>query len=160
MATRRINLALQGGGAHGAFSWGVIDRLLEEENLWFEGISATSAGAVNAVVLAHGLTVGGRQGAKEALHELWHRTSQTAAFSPIQATPADYVFGNAHYPVFAFTFFDLMSRLSSPYQLNPFNINPLRTLLEELVHFTRLQQDCALKLFISATNVRSGKIRI
>ena len=89
-ATRTLNLALQGGGAHGAFTWGVLDRLLEEPNLDFEGIVATSAGAMNAAVMTYGLIEGGREGAQRALANFWRRVSHAAAFSPLQPTPPDY----------------------------------------------------------------------
>ncbi len=85
--TKTINLALQGGGAHGAFAWGVLDRLLEDERIGFEGISATSAGAANAAVLAYGLSVGGREGAKRALKTFWRRIARSAMFSPLQPSP-------------------------------------------------------------------------
>ncbi|SMF53992.1 NTE family protein [Tistlia consotensis] len=156
---KTINLALQGGGAHGAFIWGVLDRLLEERRLFFEGISATSAGAMNAAILAHGLTVGGRDGARQALHDFWASVAAAAAFSPIQRTPVEWLFSLAA-PGFAYFWFDLATRTFSPYQFNPLNLNPLRDLLERTVDFERLRQDCALTLFVSATNVRSGKIRV
>jgi NTE family protein len=123
--TKLVNLALQGGGAHGAFTWGVLERLLREPRLEIEGISATSAGAINAVVLAHGLTVGGREGAINALADLWARVSNLANSSPLQPSWFDRVTRNhglEYSP--AYFFFDMLSRLFSPYQLNPFNYNP------------------------------------
>jgi NTE family protein len=159
--TKTINLALQGGGAHGAFAWGVLDRLLEDERVVFEGISATSAGAANAAVLSYGLTVGGRDGAKRALKTFWRRIARSAMFSPLQPSPFDRLTHNhglENSPVYAA--FDILSRIFSPYQLNPLNINPLKTVLEEVVDFERLQRDCAVKLFLSATNVRTCKVKI
>src|SRR6476660_7224588 len=106
-----VNLALQGGGAHGAFAWGVLDRLLEDERIAFEGVSATSAGAMNAVVLAYGLGEGGREGARTALTVFWRRGSHAAAMGPLQTSPLDRMRHNHaldHSPVFVML--DLMSR--------------------------------------------------
>jgi NTE family protein len=158
---RYVNLALQGGGAHGAFTWGVLDRLLEEPSLAIDGISATSAGAVNAVVLAHGLTVGGRYCAKKALFDFWHRTAEMGTASFLQAFWYDRLTRNhslEHSP--GYFFFDLLSRMLSPYQFNPFNFNPLRSVLEEIIDFECLRSECVVKLFCCATNVRTGKARV
>jgi NTE family protein len=160
-AVKTVNLALQGGGAHGAFTWGVLDRLLEDERIGFEGISATSAGAANAAVLAYGLTLGGREGAKQALRNFWRRVAHAALFSPLQPSwfdRATHNHGLENSP--GHLFFDMLTRLLSPYQLNPLNYHPLRKVLEEVVDFERLRQGSAVKLFLSATNVRSGKVRI
>lgn len=161
-ATRSVNLALQGGGAHGAFTWGVLDRLLEDERLSFEGISATSAGAMNATVCAYGLAEGGREGARKALAAFWRRVSHAASFTPLQPTFLDRVTGNRNLEWSpAFLMLDLMSRLMSPYQFNPFNINPLREALVQSVDFDVLSQArCKVKLFITATNVATGKIKV
>ena len=158
---KRIYLALQGGGSHGAFAWGVLDRLLEDECIEFDGISATSVGAVNATVLAYGLAVGGREGARQALADIWRRVANLASLSPLQPTPFDRLTGNQSLETSpAFVQFDLMTRLFSPYQLNPFNINPLRSILCDTVDFDAIRNTrCPIKLFLSATNVRSGKIR-
>jgi NTE family protein len=159
--TRVANLALQGGGTHGAFTWGVLDRLLQEPRFEIEGISATSAGAINAVVLAHGLTVGGREGAVAALADFWQRVATTAERSGLQTPWYDPARRNRaleYSP--AFVFFDLMSRVLSPYQLNPCNYNPLEALLQEVVDFEGLRQRCPIKLFLCATNVRTGKVRV
>jgi NTE family protein len=137
-----VNLALQGGGAHGAFTWGVLDRLLEDPRIEMEGVSATSAGAMNAAVMAHGLTTGGRKGAREALDAFWHGVARVSA------------------PSGALQLFEVMSRFLSPYQLNPFNHNPLRELIRQAIDFERLRQCSAIKLFLSATNVRTGKIKV
>jgi len=141
---KHINLALQGGGAHGAFTWGVLDRLLEDPRIAVEGVSATSSGAMNAVIMAYGLTIGGREGAREALGNFWRRVAQGAAsFSPLQAS-----------------LFEIVSLFLSPYQLDPFNYNPLRHVVERAVDFERLRHGSAVRLFLSATNVRSGKVKI
>ncbi len=159
---RYINLALQGGGAHGAFTWGVLDRLLEDERIGFDGISATSAGAMNATVVAYGMAEGGCEGARKALTNFWRRVSHAAKFSPLQPTMFDRLLGNAsleHSP--AFMVFDVMSRLLSPYQLNPFNYNPLRDVLAACVDFEKLKQACCpIRLYLSATNVRTGKVKL
>jgi NTE family protein len=157
-----VNLALQGGGAHGAFAWGVLDRLLEEKRIAFDGISATSAGAINATVLACGLVEGGHQGAKRALAKLWRRIAHLGSLTPLQPSLADRLRGNHSLDASpAFMMFDLMIRLFSPYQFNPFNYNPLRRLLTETVDFRSLRSDqCPIKLFLSATNVRTGKIKV
>jgi NTE family protein len=159
--TKTVNLALQGGGAHGAFAWGVLDRLLEDERIAFEGVSATSAGAMNAVVMAYGLAEGGREGARRALTGFWRRISHSSAFGPLQPSPLDRLLHNhslEYSP--AFLMLDLMSRMFSPYQLNPMNYNPLRQVLEQVVDFERLRAAAPLKLFLSATNVRTGKVKV
>jgi NTE family protein len=159
--TRLASLALQGGGAHGAFTWGVLHRLLKESRFEIDGISATSAGALNAVVLAHGLTVGGREGAMTALANFWQRVASVAKRSVLQPSWYDLVTHNyrlEHSP--AYFFFDLLSRVFSPYQLNPLNYNPLKSILEEIVDFEGLRRKSAVKLFLCATNVRTGKIRV
>lgn len=156
-----LNLALQGGGAHGAFTWGVLDYLLESPSVCIEGISGTSAGAMNAVITADGLLEGSEDKAREALHGFWHAISQAALLSPIKRTPLDIWMGNwslDYSP--GYLAFDFFSRLVSPYQFNPLNINPLRDLIEERVDFERVRACQYLKLFVSATNVRSGKQRI
>jgi len=156
-----VNLALQGGGAHGAFAWGVLDRLLEEDGIAFEGISATSAGAVNAVICAHGLAKGGREGARQALREFWQQISRIACLSPVQPSLLDRLTGNHRLETSpAFFLFHMLTQVVSPYELNPFNYNPLRDVLERLVDFEHLRRSPQVKLFLSATNVRSGKIRV
>ncbi len=155
------NLALQGGGSHGAFTWGVLDRLLEEPRFEIEGVSATSAGAMNAAVLAHGLTAGGREGARNALADFWRRVAQLASSSFLQPSWFDRATHNhrlEHSP--AYFIFDMLSRVFSPYQTNPFNYNPLRPVLEQAVDFESLRRRCAIKLFLCATNVRTGKVRV
>ena len=158
---KTVNLALQGGGAHGAFAWGVLDRLLEDGRVGFEGVSATSAGAMNAVVLAYGMTEGGREGARQALTGFWRRISHAAAMGPLQPSPIDRLLHNHALDWSpAFQALDLMSRLFSPYQLNPANYNPLQRVLEQAVDFDRLRAASPVKLFLSATNVRTGKVKV
>jgi len=155
-----IDLALQGGGSHGAFTWGVLDRLLEEPWLQIVGISGTSAGAMNAAVLAAGWTESGRQGARAALDEFWKRVSRAAALSPLQRTPYDRLMGRWTLDWSpAFIAMDLMSRIFSPYNLNPLGLNPLRDILAQSIDFARLARS-PIKLFITATNVRTGRGRI
>ena len=155
-----IDLALQGGGSHGAFTWGVLDRLLEEPWLQILGISGTSAGAMNAAVLAAGWTEGGREGARAALDEYWKRVSRAAAFSPLQRTPLDRLMGRWTLDWSpAFIAMDLTARIFSPYDLNPYGFNPLRDILAQSIDFTRLARS-PIKLFITATNVRTGRGRI
>lgn len=159
--TKTVNLALQGGGAHGAFAWGVLDRLLEDGRLGFEAITATSAGAMNATVLAYGLSEGGPEGARKALCNFWRRVSHAAAWGPLQPSLWDRMTHNHALETSpAFQYFDMLSRVMSPYQLNPTNWNPLRRVLEDCVDFNRLRANGRIKLFLSATNVRSGKVRI
>lgn len=152
---KTINLALQGGGAHGAFTWGVLDRLLEDERLSFEGICATSAGAMNAAVMAYGLTVNGREGAKAILGEYWRRVSEAAAW---WLNPLAFSSSADRSPAFAL--FDITTRLLSPYQFNPLNYNPLREVLEQTIDFEKLRSENVVKLFLCATNVRTGKVKI
>ena len=155
-----IDLALQGGGSHGAFTWGVLDRLLEEPRLGIAGISGTSAGAMNAAVLANGWAEGGAEGARSALARFWQRVSRAAAFSPLQRSPIDRLMGRWTLDTSpAYVFMDLMSRVLSPYALNPLDFNPLRGILSESVDCDRLTRS-PIKLFITATSVRTGRGRI
>lgn len=158
---RRINLGLQGGGAHGAFTWGVLDRLLEDGRLEIEGIVGTSAGAMNAVVAAAGLQKAGREGARERLRAFWQATSEAARRGPIQPSPLDRWLstGNLDFSP-SWHFFDNLSRVLSPYQANPLNVNPLRGVLNDVVDFDAIATSEAVKLFLCATNVRSGRIKV
>jgi NTE family protein len=156
-----VNLALQGGGTHGAFTWGVLDRLLEEERLSFEGITASSAGAVNGVVLVDGLIAGGREGAKTALRAFWEKLSAGATrgvFRPSWLDKMSPTRGLDHSP--GFLFLESLTFYLSPYQLNPLNINPLKKLLEESVDFDRIRRQNKIKLFVSATDVRTAKVKV
>ncbi|CAB3734442.1 patatin-like phospholipase family protein [Paraburkholderia rhynchosiae] len=161
-APRQIALALQGGGMHGAFTWGVLDRLLEDGRLTIEGVSATSAGAMNAAVLAYGLMKGGEGGAQQALHDFWQAVAQSAErYNPLRWTPwlkGTHSFGLDHSPLYAFA--DMVLRVFSPYQFNPHNLNPLREVLESHVDFAALRKQCPIRLYLCATNVETGKIRI
>jgi NTE family protein len=161
MQTKRINLALQGGGAHGAYTWGVLDRLLEEDRFEVEAISGTSAGAMNAAVFADGMGRGGRAEAKRALETFWRNISHAAQYGPLQPSPFDQASNgwNLDHSA-AFIAFDLLTRMLSPYQLNPTNYNPLRQVLERSVDFKRLEACRAVNLFISASNVKTGKVRV
>jgi NTE family protein len=155
-----IDLALQGGGSHGAFTWGVLDRLLEEPWLRIAGISGTSAGAMNAAVLADGWAQGEADGARAALERFWRRVSRAAAFSPLQRSPVDRLMGRWTLDTSpGYVFMDLMSRVLSPYALNPLDFNPLRRILAESVDCDRLTHS-QIKLFITATSVRTGRGRI
>ncbi len=158
---RSINLALQGGGSHGAFTWGVLDRLLEEPDLHIDAISGTSAGAMNGVALAHGMAHGGADGAKRSLAQFWRRISRMGSIGPMPRTPLDRLAGRWNLDRSpAFWAFDLMTRFLSPYQFNPFDWNPLHRTLDELFDFAALREKCAPRLFVTATNVRSGKIKV
>jgi len=156
-----IELALQGGGAHGAFTWGVLDRLLEDDRIVIEGICGTSAGAMNAVVVADGLDVGGKEGARQALERFWSEVNKAGAFSPFKRTWIDRLLGRWTLDFSpGYIFFDALSRLVSPYQLNPFNMNPLHDLISSLVDFEHVRHAEGIKLFVVATNVRTGKQKI
>ncbi|MDQ3797006.1 MAG: patatin-like phospholipase family protein, partial [Pseudomonadota bacterium] len=158
---KAINLALQGGGAHGAFAWGVLDRLLEDERITIEAISGTSAGAMNAVALADGFQKNGYMGARQALLSFWRAVSQAACFSPFQRTPLDRLIGNWSLNTSpGYLMMDLLSRLASPYDLNPLNLNPLRDFLAQQIDFDSVRRCGGIKLFISATNVCTGRARI
>jgi NTE family protein len=161
-SSRTINLALQGGGAHGAFTWGVLDRLLDEKGLAFEGLSATSAGAMNAAVFAYGLAIGGREGARKALTNYWKRVSDAARSGPLQPSFIDQMLGDHKLtwsPVFSLMGF--VTRVLSPYEFNPSDYNPLREVVEQSIDFDVLgRPDCPVKLFLSATNVRTGKVKV
>jgi NTE family protein len=158
---KHISLALQGGGAHGAFTWGVLHRLISEPRLYIDGLSGTSAGAMNAVVFADGFIRGSRQGAIDALARFWDRIAKLNwlprtglrglpdAANPWQVDSDP-----------SFMLFDLMTRLWAPTQLNPLNMNPLRRVLAELVDFPALRRRSDVKLFVTASNVRTCKSRV
>ncbi len=158
---KKINLAFQGGGAHGAFSWGVADALLEDGRLEVEGVVGTSAGAMNAAVTTYGLATGGREGARRELRKFWKAISDAGKMGPLQPTWMDKVFGNGsldHSPMWMML--DAMSRIFSPYELNPLNLNPLRDVVEACVDFDVLRKQKAVKLFLAATNVKTGKVKV
>ena len=158
---KSINLALQGGGAHGAFAWGAIDAILEDDRIDIEAISATSAGAMNAVVLADALTEGDRDHARERLTAFWQAIAAAGnLYNPVK--PVKDWSGRA-LPVEQsplYWMFDTMLRVFSPYQLNPFNFNPLRQVLESQVDFERLRATKGIHVHLCATNVETGRVRI
>jgi NTE family protein len=160
-AEKSVSLALQGGGAHGAFTWGVLDALLEDGRLAIEAITGASAGSMNAVVLAEGWVEGGPDGARQQLRKFWKRVSLDGALSPLQQRLFNRFLGYwsadgspAH------LWLDTWTHALSPYDTNPLDINPLRDALEELIDFKRVRSCRETKLFISATNVWTGQVRI
>jgi NTE family protein len=155
-----VDLALQGGGSHGAFTWGVLDRLLEEPGLRFDGISGTSAGAMNAAVMASGLMQGGPEGAREALERFWKLVSDAARMSPLRRGPIEILTGNwtlDYSPVFAAV--EFAAQVFSPYDSSLGGSNPLSKILAESVDFAHLV-DSPVKVFVTATNVHTGQGRI
>ncbi|MED5523257.1 MAG: patatin-like phospholipase family protein [Pseudomonadota bacterium] len=155
-----VDLALQGGGSHGAFTWGVLDRLLQEQWLTIEGISGTSAGAMNAAVLVDGYAEEGRVGARRKLHQFWRMVANAAMFSPIQRTPLNVLLGSwslENSP--AYQLMDMTARMFSPYDLNPYGGNPLAMILDNCLNFERIANG-PIKLFISATNVHTGAAKV
>ena len=158
---KNINLALQGGGAHGAFTWGVLDHLLADGRLAIEGISGASAGAMNAIMLADGLARGGPQEAQKRLAEFWRAASLSGNLPPLQRAVVDRMLSFLPIegtPVQAWL--DALSQLYSPYDVNPLNINPLRDLIERFVDFEAVRNCEALQLFITATNVYTGRLHV
>ena len=154
-APRPLNLALQGGGAHGAFTWGVLDALLEDGRFVFDGLSGTSAGAVNAVVLAHGWLDGGREGARAALRRFWTTLGDTM---PLEVTRPDLDGGVRLAPMVRLWM--AWSHYVTPAQFNPLDINPLRALLADQVDFERLRRHAPFRLFVAATHADSGRLRL
>ena len=160
-AKKKITLALQGGGSHGAFTWGVLETLLADERLEIEGLSGCSAGAMNATVMAEGLMQNGRQGALDSLERFWTSVSRAGRFAPMIRTPLDVAADRWNMEVQpGYLLFDLVSRFLSPYQFNPLNFNPLLDILDNEVDFDLVRRCDRVKLFISATNVATGKIRV
>jgi NTE family protein len=158
---KMVNLALQGGGAHGAFTWGVLDKLLEDGRIGIEGICATSAGTMNACCLVNGMHVGGAEKAREILHDFWWKISQAGEKQSL----AEYMPWSKLIPAsitnpINYFMLDAVSRIFSPYQLNPFDYNPLRDILNQTIDFDELQKCNCVKLFINATNVHNGKVKI
>ena len=156
-----VNLALQGGGAHGAFTWGVLDRLLEDGRLEIAAVSGTSAGAMNAVVLAQGIHEDGHAGGRAALERFWRRVSTAARTSPIRRSPLDVLTGTWNLdrnPAYIMS--DLMSRVASPYDLNPLGLNPLRDLLADTVDFEKVRACDRMALHVSATDVETGRVKV
>lgn len=161
--SKLVNLGLQGGGSHGAFGWGVLDYFLEDGRLDFEGLSSTSAGSMNAVVLAQGLLGNDRDEARQALHDFWKTISDFPQLLSLEQT--------CHWPGLEsdqfsldrslfYNWFEMISHLFSPYQFNPLNFNPLKHILEAQIDFDRIKNESQLRMFICATNVQTGKIKI
>ncbi len=158
---KRINLGLQGGGALGAFTWGVLDHLLEDGRLEIEGISGASAGAVNAIMLADGLARGGPQEARKRLADFWRAASLGGNLPDLQRRAVDRLF--SFLPLEGTPmglWFQALSRYLSPYDVNPLNINPLKDLIERFVDLNAVRACPDLQLFISATNVHTGHLRV
>ena len=161
---KKINLALQGGGAQGAFTWGVLDRLLAEPGIEIDAMTGTSAGAVNGVVMAYGMLRGGREDARQLLHDLWRKVSRSTA-NPLLPSGTtsffDKMFSSAGFGSSPSSVaLDYMTRILSPYQFNLFDINPLRDIIDELVDFEAIRKSSKIRLFVNATNVRTGKIKV
>ena len=158
---KKVNLALQGGGAHGAFTWGVLDHLLEDGRLDIEAITGASAGAMNAVVFCEGYLEDGRAGARRRLEEFWRSVSSESALSPMQRQAFDTFFkGWNMQSTPAYWWMDLMTHYASPYEFNPLNINPLRDHLARMVDFDKVRACKDIQLFVAATNVQTGKISV
>lgn len=158
---KRICLALQGGGAYGAFTWGILDKLLEDGRFEIDAISATSSGSVNAVVLAQSLSTGTNQDARDSLQDLWRSISDLGErFSPIRENPLETMFGYDFTAQFTFQLYDTLMMMFSPYILNPFDFNPLRNLLDEKIDFDKLHRERKIALYLCATNVKTGRLKI
>ncbi|CAA7626129.1 patatin-like phospholipase family protein [Magnetospirillum sp. UT-4] len=158
---KAVTLALQGGGAHGAFTWGVLEGLLKDGRVRIEGLSGTSAGALNAAVLVDGFIRGGTDGAVTALREFWRRISSTGLQSLFSASPWGRLDGGWNLDeTGAYALFDMVTRMFSPYELNPLDINPLRDVVEDSIDFEAVRHCDSIRLFITATNVKTCKPRI
>jgi NTE family protein len=159
---KTLSLALQGGGAHGAFTWGVLDQLLEDSRLDIEAVSGASAGAMNAVVLADGWIRGGREGARERLETFWRAISVDGRMSSLQRTVFDAMMDASPFNGFGAGAFwmNLFKQSVSPYETNPLNINPLKDFLEREIAFDKVQACREIKLFVTATNVETGKVAV
>jgi NTE family protein len=161
-AEKSISLALQGGGAHGAFTWGVLDAILEDGRLAIEALSGTSAGAMNAVVLSEGWIEGGADGARAKLEAFWRAISVDGKYGGSERSLIDTLlgaWGSSGTPP-GLIWFEMLSKVASPYDINPLNINPLRGVIADLIDFDKVRACTAVKLFISATNVRTGKVKV
>jgi len=158
---KSINLALQGGGSHGAFAWGVLDRILEDDRIVVEGIVGTSAGAMNAVVTAYGLTLGGNEGARRSLRSFWEAVAEKGVCSIMQPSWIDRLInpGSLDYSP-GWILMDTLSRVLSPYQMNPANYHPLRDILSRQIDFGVLRQSHNVKLFICASNVLTNRLHV
>ena len=158
---KKLGLGLQGGGSYGAFGWGVLDRLLEDERFEISAISGTSGGAINAAVVLDGYARGGgREGARQALHRFWQTLGAMSLFSPMRRTPADYLAGQGSMQASpAYHLLQLMSAVMPP-PMTQVSMNPLCTLLGSLIDFERVRSCDAIRLFVTATNVRTGKGKV
>ena len=156
-----INLALQGGGSHGAFAWGALDRILEDQRIVIEGIVGASAGAMNAVVTAYGLTLGGNEGARRALRQFWEAVAELGARSVLKPSWFDRMKspGSLDYSP-GWILLDTLSRVLSPYQMNPVNYHPLREILSQQIDFAAVRQSDKVKLFICASNVLTNRLHV
>lgn len=160
-AHKGVNLALQGGGAHGAFTWGVLDKFFEDDRIWIDAISGTSAGAMNAVVASQGMNEGGAEGARAALAKFWKAVSDGAGSSPIRRSAAAKAMGDWSLKLSpTYMFFDLWTRMVSPYQFNAFDLNPLRDLVGKMVDFGKVRGGGDMGVYIGATNVETGRVRV
>lgn len=156
-----VNIALQGGGAHGAFTWGVLDCFFEHDRLWIDAISGTSAGAMNTVAAAHGMHENGAIGARAKLREFWAEVSRSGRSSPIQRSWWAKATGSWSLETSpGYQWMNMAQRMASPYDLNPFNFNPLSSVLEEIIDFDRVRRCTDMGVFISATNVESGRVKV
>ena len=165
---KKINLALQGGGSHGAFTWGVLDEILRDGRLDFDSITATSAGSMNAAIMLYGLLKGGTEGARELLETFWKKVSDAGScFNPLGKMDTNYMeklfpwvpkmyLNNAA----GLNYLENLGQTISPYHSNPLNFNPLRDILASLIDFDNLPESVEWKVFISATNVRIGETRV
>jgi NTE family protein len=159
--SKRVDLALQGGGAHGAFTWGVLDRLLEENTLEIVAVSGTSAGAMNACAVVDGLAQGSREAARDKLRSFWTAVSETARYSPVQRTYLDRILGRwtlDRSPSFLWSM--SFYRTVSPYVFNPFDVNPLRDIVSRMFDFDAINRCKGVQLFLGATNVRTGRPKV
>lgn len=157
---KKLSLALQGGGSHGAFTWGILERLLEENIFDIRGICGTSAGAMNAAMVVYGLHKNGNQGAIEMLNKFWLKIADSSKYTPFQSTWLDNVLspGDLSYSI-GFQWFNFFTNTFSPYQFNLMDVNPLKKLIEELIDFEELNKS-EVKLFSCATNVKKGKPKV
>jgi len=156
-----VSLALQGGGSHGAMTWGVLDRLCEEDNIVIDSISATSAGAMNATVFAYGMASGGKEKAKQSMETFWKKVSFSVSLSPMQTNFFDKMMGLSRGEISPVAHAaDMMRHLFSPYQFNFLDINPLEDIINSVVDFEELSAKNKIKLFVNATNLKTGKIKI
>jgi len=156
-----VNLALQGGGAHGAFTWGVLDKFFEDDRIWIDALSGTSAGAMNAVVAAHGMHENGAIGARQRLAEFWRAVSDAALTSPIRRSlwarlTGSWSLDNAP----GYLGLAMLQRMASPYELNPFRYDPLRDLVGSVVDFDKVRRCTDMGVFLSATNVETGQVKV